>query len=84
MQMLMYLVFLSIKNVKVDKTKVLEIPQKYKRKNIERKLIRVRKMLAQLALKRQEVIITKLKWRKKQREEDEEVRNFYIEQIEIL
>jgi hypothetical protein len=41
-------------------------------------------MLAQLDLKRQEVIITKLKWRKKQREEDEEVRNFYIEQIEIL
>ena len=41
-------------------------------------------MLAQLALKRQEVIITKLKVRKKQREEDDEVRNFYIEQIEIL
>jgi len=80
----MYLVFLSIKNVKVDKTKVLEIPQKYKRKNIERKLIRVRNMLAQLALKRQEVIITKLKVRKKRREGDEEVRNFYIEQIEIL
>ena len=66
---------------KVDKTKVLEIPQKYKRKNIERKLNRGRKTLAQLALKRQEVIITELKERKKQREEEEEVRNFYIEQV---
>jgi hypothetical protein len=41
----------------------VQIAQKYKRKNIERKLIRVRKMLAQLALKRQEVIIAKLKVR---------------------
>ena len=61
--------------------KVLEIPQKYKRKNIKRKLNRGRKTLAQLALKRQKVIITELKERKKQREEEEEVRNFYIEQV---